>query len=369
MTPSRIHQHIPAGTAPLALTPDSIRDLAIIDQLGALGIAMDTRTVQAMMPSVAMDSLQPTMFPAGVPTPLQFLQTFLPGFVRVLTQAQKIDELIGVSTVGRWEDEEILQAVIESVGLAAPYGDLANIPLASWNPGWERRTVVRFEQGFRTGPLEVARAAAAGIDSNAEKRNAATASLEFTRNEVGFYGYNDGENRTFGLLNDPGLPVLTTAPDGASGDSEWSTKTFQEIIADLRFMLEGLRTRSGDRIDPSTTTITLAVPTSGMGAFGAVSDFGNSVADWLDKVYRNVRVVSAPQLEDANGGASVAYVWADSIEDGSTDNGRTWEQLVPEKFRLLGTEQGAKHHVEDFTNALAGVMLKRPFAVFGLSGI
>lgn len=369
MTPSRIHQHLPAGTPPLVLSPDSIRDVAILDHLGALGIAMDARTVQAMMPAAAMDGLQPTMFPAGVPTPLQFLQTFLPGFVRVLTQAEKIDELIGVSTVGRWEDEEILQGVMEAVGLAAPYGDLANIPLASWNPGWERRTVVRFEQGFRTGPLEVARAAAGGIDSNAEKRNAATASLEFTRNEVGFFGYNDGQNRTFGLLNDPGLPPLSTAPAGTGGGTAWSTKTFQEIIADLRFMLEGLRTRSGDRIDPTTTSITLAVPTSAMGAFGATTDFGISVADWLAKTYRNVRVVSAPQLEDANGGASVAYVWADAIEDGSTDNGRTWEQLVPEKFRLLGSEDGAKHHVEDFTNALAGVMLKRPFAVYGLTGI
>lgn len=361
-TPSAIRSHISPGKGALVLDHAAASDPTIHQQLEQLGIFYGG----------GMDSLYPPNFPAGVANPLQYFTTIAPGLVRIVTTPRKIDELIGVDTVGSWEDEQIIVRLIEGLGVAAPYTDYGNIPLASFNPGAESRTVVRFEQGFRTGALEEARSAKAELDARVEKRNAAVFSLDFTRNEVGFYGFNNGENRTFGLLNDPGLPGYAALPAGTGGDTEWSTKTFQEILADLRLMLEGVRTSSGDTVDPNTVAMTLALPPSAMGAWGVVTDLGSmSVADWLRNTYTNVRVVSVPQFEDANAGESVAMIWADSAPegDGSTDGGRTWQQMVPERLRLLGSEQGAKHYVEDHTNATAGVILKRPFLVFAVTGI
>lgn len=357
-TPSNIRSHVAPGRGALVLDSAALQDRNVLSDLSQrLGITMD--------------SLVPPNFAAGIPNALQFLQTFLPGVVRVVTTPRKIDELIGIDTVGSWEDEEILVRLMESLGVASPYTDLANIPLASYNPGIERRTVVRFEQGFRTGPLEEARTSRADIDSRGEKRTAAIASLDFTRNEVGFFGYNNGANRTFGLLNDPGLPAAVAVPAGAGGDTEWDSKTFLEIVSDLRTILEGIRSRSGGTVDPTTTSITLALPDSAMGAMGMVSDFGNSVSDWLQKTYSRVRIVGVPQLEDAAAGESMAIAWADSApeDDGSTDGGRTWQQLVPERVRMLGSETGAKHYVEDHVNATAGVILKRPYLVYVASGV
>jgi hypothetical protein len=71
----------------------------------------------------------------------------------------------------------------------------------------------------------------------------------------------------------------------------------------------------------------------------------------------------------ANGGANVAYLFADSVDDGGSDGGATFVQIVPAKFQALGTEKQAKGYIEDFSNATAGIMVKRPFAVQRLTGI
>ena len=53
--------------------------------------------------------------------------------------------------------------------------------------------------------LESARAARLLVDDAGMKREAAALHLEINRNAVGFYGFNSGDNNTYGYLNDPGL--------------------------------------------------------------------------------------------------------------------------------------------------------------------
>lgn len=367
MNPSQVHSHIsPRNVAPLTMEAADCRDYRALSRLG---INIPDRDIRGMMASMDSSDLQGTITAPSLTTPVQFLQAWLPGFVRTITAARKIDELIGVDTVGSWEDEEIVQGIVEPSGEATLYGDITNVPLASWNTNFERRSVVRFEQGFRVGRLEEARAARIRINTAAEKRISATLSLEILRNRIGFYGYNNGENRTYGFLNDPALPAYDTVPVGKSGHTEWKSKTFLEITADIRLALSDLQTRSQDNINPETTDITLAVPTSSYQFLTVTSDYGISVREWLNKTYPRVRVVSAPQLNEANGGASVAYVYAEKIDDGGSDGGKTFIQAVPAKFQSLGVEQQAKGYVEDFSNATAGVMNKRPYAVVRLTGI
>ena len=58
-----------------------------------------------------------------------------------------------------------------------------------------------------------------------------------------------------------------------------------------------------------------------------------------------------------------------SIDDMSTDGGRVWIQPVPTKFQVLGVQQLAKAYEEDYSNATAGAMCKRPYAVVRYYGI
>lgn len=368
---SKIHSSIAAAN----VRPFDMKEVSeqAVRALARIGIAMDAATVQSQLQGLyAMDANFGTpATPASLPTPVQFLQTWLPGFVKVMTAARKIDELVGIQTVGAWEDEEIVQGVLEQSGNVKVYGDLANVPLATWNTNFERRSVVRSELGLSVGILEEARTARMKVSSANEKRQGVGLSLEITRNLIGFNGFNNGANRTFGFLNDPSLSAYVSVPAGAGGTT-WTLKTFDEITKDIRLAVSALRNQSQDTIDPMSDKLILALPTSVVDNLSAISALGYSVRQWLKETYPNIRVVSAPQLNQANGGANVFYLYPEKIDsamDGSTDGGDVFAQLVPAKFQSLGVEKRVKTYVESYSNATAGVMLKRPYAVVRYTGI
>lgn len=326
--------------------------------------------MQEMREMMAMDALQPTVTTGSVGTPVQFLQNWLPGFVDIITAARKIDEIVGIMTTGFWEDEQVVQAVLERTGTSQLYGDYTNVPLSSWNVNYNYRTVVRFEEGMRVGVLESARAGRARVDDSGMKREAAALALEIIRNSVGFVGFNNGDNNTYGFLNAPELGAYIPVPDNAAGTSSlWANKTFLEITNDIRLAVVQLRSQSQDTIDPEKLDLTLAIATDSVDFLTVTSDFGISVRAWLSTAYPKVRIVSAPELNLANGGENVFYLFADAIQDSSTDGGSTFLQAVPAKFQVLGVQQLAKAYEEDFSNATAGVMCKRPWAVVRFTGI
>lgn len=356
----------------------SAKDCADFRELEKIGIGFEPQYLRAsvdrMARGAAMDAWAPVAAPAAITTasivtPIQFLQNWLPGFIKAITAARKIDEFIGIETVGNWRDEWIIQGIIEPQGGIDVYKDSSNVPLADWNPNWEQRTIVRFESGILVGRLEQARSAAVMVNSDAEKRAAAVLNLEIWRNLTGFYGFNSGSNNTYGFLNDPSLPAYVTVAEGAAGYT-WAVKTFLEITQDIITAMNQLRTQSQDNIDPRKADTTLAIPVSVAEELSKLNELGTlDVTMWMEKTYPKCRVVTAPQLVAANGGDNVFYLWADTVNDGGTDDKRTWAQVVPAKFMALGVEQRVKGYIEDFTNATAGALLKRPFAVVRYSGV
>lgn len=371
--PRKVHAFdMSNGTGKTKLTDRAVAELA------KLGIVFDHATVAKQIEilydesgsgSRAFDSYTAPITSPSIPTPLQFLQQWLPGFVKVMTAARQIDEIIGIKTIGSWEDQEIVQGIVEPSGTALEYGDLTNIPLTDWNTNFERRTIVRGEMGINVGLLEEGRAAAMRLNSAETKRQAAAVSLEIFRNVIGFYGWQSANgNRTFGFLNDPALlPAIATTTTG------WGSASFQAIVADIRLMIITLRTQSQNNIDPKKIDLTLVLPMTKVDLLTVVTDFGISVYDWITQTFPKIRVVSAPELQGASGtGTDVAYLFAESIAndmDGSTDGGEVFIQMVQTKFMTLGVEKRAKVYVEDYSNATAGTMLKRPWAVVRMIGI
>lgn len=360
----------------------SVTDSAV-NALAKIGIVFDHATVSqqlshlnaagAFRTGAAMDSafVSPVTTPS-IPTPIQFLQNWLPGFVKVLTAARKIDEIIGIQTVGSWEDEEIVQGIVEPSAVATEYGDLTNIPLASWNANFARRTIVRGEMGINVGLLEEGRASAMRLNSAETKRQAASVSLEIFRNAIGFFGWNSGAGRTFGFLNDPNLPAVGTMASNWTTDPT-SAAVWKGIIGDIRLMIKELRVQSQDNIDPLKAKLCLVLPTSYVDYLSVTTEYGISVSDWLTQTYKNLRVVSAPELMgikdggiNANMDGGIAYLFVEDVEtsvDGSTDDGAVFAQLVQTKFITLGVEKRAKSYVEDYSSATAGTLCKRPWGV------
>lgn len=363
----------PRAVKPIIMTGEDVRQ-----HYGALrrfGVGFRDDALRGMTEAHGFDAADfataplPGVTTASIPGNIQFLQAWLPGFIRVITAPRKSDDLMGIATVGSFEDEEIVQGIMEPLGTPVPYTDHGNVPLMSWNLNYETRTIVRFEAGLEVGVLEELRASRVKVSTSAEKRAAASMALDILRNRIGFYGFNNGTNRTYGFLNDPNLPAYVNLPNGAGGQSEWTTKTTLEIIADIRNGLTALRVQSKGVIDPKKTPITMAVPDSAVDALTTPTELGYSVAQWMKENYPNVRVESAPELEGANGGESALYFYAESVQDGASDDSRTWLQAVPARFFALGVEKRSKTYVEDFANATAGAFLKRPYAVKRYSGV
>lgn len=348
-----------ARRGPLNLTADQVQGYAQLENIG-IGVG-------GLVASMDSALIGPGI--GQIDTPVQFLQTWLPGTVRQITTVRVIDELIGVATVGQWDDEEIVQTFNQLTGRAVLYGDTSNVPLSNYTPSYVRRTVVRFEQGMSVSRLEEKRAARAEFAVAVEKRAAAALALDIIRNRVGFNGFNIANSRTYGFLSDPNLPAYTNVAAGVGGMS-WGLKTFNEIIANITTAVLDIVTSSGGNIRPATTPLTLTLPLGYEQYLGVVAVYGStSVQDWITKTYPTMRVVTAPELLGANGGANVMYIYADQVENAGTDDGRVMTQMVPSRFEALGTEVRAKNYIEDYTNALAGVLVKRPWAIRRYSGL
>lgn len=368
---SQVHFDIAARNVrqmPIDIARANIRE--VMD----MGFGFRGGVLQDMMQAYGMDSVQGNVTTPSIPNPIQFLQNWLPGQVYVMTAAREIDNLIGITTQGAFEDEQIVQEVLENTGYAVPYTDYGNAPLANWNLTFVPRTNIRFELGMRVGTLEEMRASRVRVNSGQAKRESCGLNLEITRNLVGFNGYYSGNNNTYGFLNDPGLGAYVTVAQGAAAGNptEWSGKTFLEICADIRTAFVALRTQSKGIIDPQKVDTVLALPTNAIDYLTVVSDFGISVWDWLKQTYPRTRVQDAIQLDTALGnvaGDGVFYLFAESVKDLSTDDGRVWVQVVPNKFMVLGVVKLAKGYEEDYANATAGAMCKRPWAVVRYSGI
>lgn len=331
--------------------------------LDLLGIHYSKRALDEFK-AYAMDALPKLQTTPSNMTPVQFLQFWFPDMVKVVTQSLDADAILGRDFAGSWEDEELVQPIIEYAGQSRPYGDKTNLNLADFNINYETRTIVRMEQDLEVGKLEAARASKQRVDALASKRYAASLSLAITANDIAFNGYNADINKTYGLLNDPNMPAYVSLPNGASGTSEWTTKTFNEIVADIRTMMAGLRARSGNNFKPEADAAVLALGTNVIDTLDTVNPLGTtSVREWIAKTYPRLRVTSAPQLNNANSGDDVAYLFAEELA-----GQKVIGQYMQDALRLIGVEQKAKGVMESYSNATAGVFLRVPIAIVRYTG-
>lgn len=360
MTQSLVKLHIPAEKV-RAYAMDSDTTMKTLSNLG---INATDGAIKEFM-AYAQDAAPVTTTTPTASTPVQFLQHFLPDVIEIVTRARTADKLLGRTVAGTWEQEEIVAPVMEHIGQARPYGDKTNENLAEWNVNFERRTIVRFEEDMEVGLLEAARSSAMRVDSASEKRRACATSLAIAMNEVAFNGYNSGQNFTYGILNDPNLPMYTSVAQGAGGQTTWASKTFNEIVADIKTAMSALRLRSGSNFDPYSDASVLGIADKAIDMLATVNSLGTtSVREWIAETYPKCRVESIPEFTGANGGADVFYLFAETI------NGRkVVDQYIQDALRLLGVGKYPKSFVECYSNATAGVLVAQPIGIVRYTGI
>lgn len=293
------------------------------------------------------------------------LESWIPGVLRTLNAKKSIDEVVGITTIGRWEDEHIKVNVVTDAGHAELYGDNSNIPYAELSNNVEQRAVVRFEQGFIAGKLEQARFGASGIEAANEKRRAAMESLERTRNLIGFKGYSSANTGCYGLVNDPSLAAAVLAT--ANGGIVWSgTPTFVSMVGNITTLMNDIESRMGGHLQDDMR-FTLVIPTGYRSLFQLrEANSGVSFNQWLKETYPNLRVVSVAELKAAGAGNKdmiMLLVEDVAAADESDITGATVIQAVPTRYEVLGSDNGIKGYTEDAVMATAGVIVLRPWAV------
>ncbi len=316
----------------------------------------------------------PPLTTPSAQVPIQFLQAWIAGVVYIITQARKADTLLGTNVIGDWLDSEIVLKVLERVKGAEIYSDHTNIPLASFNVNLVRRAIVRFELGFEVGVLEEGMQAKYNINAAYEKRQAVALNLEIARNFTSFFGFDrpalSTYGETYGLLNDPNLLPYTTVPAGAGGSTLWVDKSFEDIVNDILLASSVLIEQSGATINPRTDRTVLAIPSQLVPQLYTPNAIASkSIIEYLTSMFPLLRIEDAPEFFEANGGESVFYFYSETVKDSGTDDLATMTQLIPVKFQSIGIERKAKGYVEDYTNATAGVLVKRPIGVARFTGI
>lgn len=338
------------------------------NDLSKFGVTMDNSALADIQryygTSYGMDAAPALQTQATITNPVQFFQYFAPEAVEVVTGARKIDDLVGRTIEGSFEDEEIVTRILERTGSAQPYTDTANTHFSSWNQNFEKRTICRFEEGLQCGYLESMRAAKMRVDDHKEKAAAVAETLAIAHNNIGFYGYSNGANKTYGLLNDPNLPAYVTVAV-ENGTTQWNGKTFTGITDDIKTAISALNAKMKGLFDARKDVFTLAVALSSATYLDTMNSLGTkSVYAWLKETYPNIRLEVAPELDGANGGSNVFYLYLDEVR-----GKKTFKQSVQDVMRLVGVEKRAKVFVETYASATAGVLCQYPVAVVRYTGI
>ena len=340
-----------------------------LDTLGAIGVSADPAALRELMSingkSAAMDEAPDMITTPSTLTPVQFLQHWMPKAITAATTKRDIDELVGRHTAGSFADAEVVQAVVELTGQPRGYGDRVSGALADFNINYEARTIVRHELDLEVGKLEEEQASRSRLNAAELKREAVRTGLEIERNLIGFYGYKEGVNKTYGITNDPNLPAYESVTATGTGNStEWQDKTYDQICADLIVAFSQLQTQSGNNINPLKDSIKLYISAAVVQFLNKPNGLGKTVREWLSENYKGVEVIPSAWLNEVNGDQNVFYLVADKLNGNDVVF-----QPVQDVLRLIGVFNKGKVYEEQYANATAGVFVVQPTGVVRYTGI
>lgn len=104
--------------------------------------------------------------------------------------------------------------------------------------------------GYSVQEIRAAQMAGKGLAQR--KADAAARTQRETWNKIAFYG--DADNSLPGILTNPNIPS-SSAPNGAGGTPEWSTKTATEILKDLNDLANTIVSSTNGAEQPDTIVL------------------------------------------------------------------------------------------------------------------
>lgn len=364
MKMTKIHLHMSPSQVK-ALSAAAMDGMTGSD-LAALGITTDLEHDGVKM---AFDAAPIPVTTPTIGNVVQFYQYWMPEAIEVITAARNADVLFGRDIMGSWEDEEVVVTTLERIGQVRPYSDVSDVPLASYNPSFERRQNVRFELGMQSGKLADLRASRMRINADSERRAAIAQAFAINQNDVAFNGFNSYDastnttgGLTFGALNDPNLEAYVTE----SSAKVFAECSFDEMVARINLWMTELIEQTKQRANPFVDKLTLGIAPAAYSAMATtMNSLGTkSVIAWFKETYKNADVVPVVEFTAANGADDVAYVVLHAL------NGKpVVRQAVTAEMRLLGVEPKLKGTLEGYTSSTAGVIVTQGLGIVRATGV
>ena len=323
----------------------------------ALGFGMSknaVREISMYKDAYGFDEAPALQTVPSVGTPVQFLQWWSPKVIKTVYAKRAADEILGVTNAGSWEDAEVVVPEVETTGQAALYGDYVNGENSNFNVNFNKRAVVRFLSTVSVGTLEEMQISRMRMSAKERKMVATANALEIQRNQVAVNGFLVGNQANYGILNDPRLPAYGTLPANDKGKTDWASKTYGEIVNDIRTMLKELEVKMAGLFSSRDDAFTMVLPMAASQAMTAVPQynsygFDGSVEAWFKKAYPRARIIYAPQFDKALGGQNVVLIFVDEV-----DGEKNADQFVQQKMFLVGFERRGTSIIETYSNATAG---------------
>lgn len=274
----------------------------------------------------------------------------------------KYRELIPVSNSDSSGANNITYHMFDKVGMAQVIANFADdLPRADVFGKEFTQKVKSLGVAIGFSTQDIRAAAMAGTPLETMKSDAQRRALREKESKIAWNG--DADSGLIGFLDNPNIPQVA-APNGAGGNSEWSTKTPDEIIADVLAIVTKIRedskgTFSGDTLllPIDQWNITAGTPrssTSDMTILEFLTKPGNTYGlttiDWLPD-----------ELVGAIGGEDIALLYQRDSE--------VLEQRIPLELQLLPVQERNLEFIINGEARNGGVVVRYPIATVILTGI
>ena len=199
--------------------------------------------------------------------------------------------------LGVWETESVRIPTVSYDGHSELYADYGNGGMSTINSNWIARDTLRMMTTVSYGELEIQMYGQAKIDAIGQKREGMAERIALEQDKVWFFGYEG--KQVYGLLNAPELAnKMAVSPNGASGTSYWSTKTYLEMVADVISLQAKIQVSTMSRADCYKDKFYLMVPPVNMAYFATPGPFGfPSLKTYLLETYPGMQIVAAQFLQ------------------------------------------------------------------------
>lgn len=297
--------------------------------------------------------------------PVELLGYISPTVVQILTAPRNATALGEEVKNGTWTNAYTKWRIHEKVGNTEPYSDKADVGTSNTNDEWQTREQYIFQTIIEWGDLEVDLNAEARVPLIADKQEAAAYIIAVDANR--FYLLGVEGRGIYGFFNDPNLPAAITAPNGAAGTPQWSTKTMLEIYNDILLAYQRLVDQTNGVVQGAitqNTPLTLAISPQSEVDLGRATEYGTNVVDLLRKFFSNLEIVTIPELA-TNAGFQMVLM-AKNIPGAGAP---TAEFAYGEKLRAGRVVPEVSSFRQKYASSTYGSLLKVPAGVVVMTDI